>query len=362
MARTLSQDWRVLRNAVLWIDDEICANDAAARLLRLGGFPVDCVDSGTAGLVRARSRTHGVILLDLNLPDMSGLDLLGRLVHEEIGVPVVVLTRYGDVESAVTAMRLGATDFRRKPISGDKLAELVASIIENQSGGDAATTAEKLLASLLKHLDALTRVSVDEPSSGQTGRTNGRHSADRRLSTLLLDAMLTPALPAGAFIACAEFFKACALVSEADGGRLPHEHAIGLMGRLGHPPLLPGRVEYALARLQASVAGRVRLREHSLAAELGVDPSHLGRLLRCHTGRGFREWRRAFAMKQGILQLGSPDLQIAQIAYAVGFEHPSQFDREFRQMFGLTPTAFRRLLHTLHLPSRDVAPRFSRSS
>jgi len=112
-------------------------------------------------------------------------------------------------------------------------------------------------------------------------------------------------------------------------------------------------VTSALTKLDASIRRHVRMQETALAAELGLDGSHLGRLLRQHTGLGFREWRRVLAMLHAVPQLVHADRHIAQIAYDVGFEHPSQFDREFRWLFGVSPKTLQRLVHGLSQPYID---------
>jgi DNA-binding response OmpR family regulator len=73
---------------VLWIDDEVDAADAAVRLLALDGFRIDCAVSGSAGLAMARNSTYDAILLDLRLPDMSGLAVLESLAAEKCRPPI----------------------------------------------------------------------------------------------------------------------------------------------------------------------------------------------------------------------------------------------------------------------------------
>jgi AraC-like DNA-binding protein len=109
------------------------------------------------------------------------------------------------------------------------------------------------------------------------------------------------------------------------------------------------RVIQAVTRLEASIARGVRTSEAGLAAQLGlanevaIDRAHLGRLFSRETGLGFREWRRALTMKVAVTRLGDTGEQVAAIAHGLGFEHPGQFDREFRQLFGITPGDYRRL-------------------
>ncbi len=62
------------------------------------------------------------------------------------------------------------------------------------------------------------------------------------------------------------------------------------------------------------------------------------------TGRTFSQWRSLLAIKTSCVELGSSSEQVAQIAYALGYEHVAQFNREFQRLLSVTPTEFRRLL------------------
>lgn len=120
------------------------------------------------------------------------------------------------------------------------------------------------------------------------------------------------------------------------------------------PPTAPGRhrTDSVIARLEATHA-HARVREADLARELGIDAAHLGRLLRAETGLTFRQWRWALRLRGAVVPLVDSDEQIAQIAYRLGYDSPAQFDREFRRIFGVTPTGFRRVVRGLLSPSGD---------
>lgn len=101
---------------LLWIDDQIRPDDAIVRLLKLEGFHVDCAESGAVGLTMAQRTTYVGIILDLRLPDISGLSVLETLTRRQVPAPVLVLTGYPDFDAAVQAMRLGAWDCQSKAI------------------------------------------------------------------------------------------------------------------------------------------------------------------------------------------------------------------------------------------------------
>lgn len=103
---------------VLIIDDskQICAMLADYILPELGYLPI-VTNSGRQGLERLRQRLPDLILLDLQLPDMSGLDLLRLLAQEGYDVPVILMTAHGSEAIAVEAFRLGARNYLIKPFS-----------------------------------------------------------------------------------------------------------------------------------------------------------------------------------------------------------------------------------------------------
>lgn len=101
---------------VFWIDDEVHGSDVAVRALELERFNVECAQTGHDGVRIARHRAFDTILLDLRLPDTSGLDVLELLRGSGITAPIVILTGFADVETAVAAMKLGAADYRTKPL------------------------------------------------------------------------------------------------------------------------------------------------------------------------------------------------------------------------------------------------------
>src|SRR5258706_542737 len=97
---------------LLWIDDEVRSNDAEMRSLESEGFRADCVDTGRDGLRLAQQHAFNAILLDLHLRDESGLDVLEEFVDAGVTAPIVILTGFAEVDTAVAAMKLGAADYR----------------------------------------------------------------------------------------------------------------------------------------------------------------------------------------------------------------------------------------------------------
>ncbi len=114
---------------VLMIDDDVVALDVFGRFFAADGFDVSLAATGRAGLSRAADGGVDVLVLDLYLPDMSGLAVLAELRQAGRAVPAVVVSGLGTLEEAAAAMKLGASDVLSKPLDGDDLVAVVRSLV-----------------------------------------------------------------------------------------------------------------------------------------------------------------------------------------------------------------------------------------
>ena len=110
---------------VLVIDDEPKIVSVVTRALTARGFEVDTAGDGLRGLELARTGTYAVVVLDLRLPDLDGVEVLRRTLEERPEQQVIVLSALPDVETKVTCLDLGAADYLTKPFS---LMELLARV------------------------------------------------------------------------------------------------------------------------------------------------------------------------------------------------------------------------------------------
>jgi two-component system response regulator HydG len=106
---------------VLVVDDEASARSGLEKLLQHEGYTVDTAEGGKSALVLASEHPPDVVVSDLKMPGMDGIELLGKLHEQDKDLPVIVATAFGDVSSAVNAMRAGAEDYLTKPIDFDAL-------------------------------------------------------------------------------------------------------------------------------------------------------------------------------------------------------------------------------------------------
>lgn len=110
---------------LLVVEDEVRLSRFVERALRAHGFGVDVAGTGTDGLARALDEPYDLVILDLMLPELSGADLLTRLLRERPEQRVLVLSAVPDVETRVRVLDLGAQDFLAKPFA---VTELVARV------------------------------------------------------------------------------------------------------------------------------------------------------------------------------------------------------------------------------------------
>lgn len=119
-------------SSIVVIDDEAVLGRQISRSLVGAGHEVTLAETGAEGMQSIREHHPDLVLLDLRLPDTTGLDLLGQLSDEEPDLPVVLMTAYGSVGDAVEAMRRGAADYLQKPLDLAELRLLVDRVLSRQ--------------------------------------------------------------------------------------------------------------------------------------------------------------------------------------------------------------------------------------
>ncbi len=120
---------------ILVIDDEQIMRDGCSRILSRDGWSIVCAENGSQGLeeIKRRPEKMDVILLDLMMPGMSGMEVLDHIRAFDPNLLVIVITGYATVESAVEAMKKGAYDFVPKPFAPDQLRIVVRRALERRT-------------------------------------------------------------------------------------------------------------------------------------------------------------------------------------------------------------------------------------
>ena len=132
---------------ILVVDDEPGVRAGLGEVLRRGGFAVTPVGTAEEALAVLRREAADLLVTDLRLPGLSGLELLRELRNDGRATPAVVITAHGTIEDAVAAMKLGALDFLTKPFSPADLLHLATCALERAtaSGQDPAAPARRPL-------------------------------------------------------------------------------------------------------------------------------------------------------------------------------------------------------------------------
>jgi two-component system response regulator AtoC len=116
-----------MNSNVVVIDDELLIRKSLTKVLKERGYRVETAATGNAGVELVERLRPQVAILDMRLPDTDGLTVLKRVKEKASDTQVIVITAYGDVDSAVEAMKLGATDFVRKPYELEEITLAVES-------------------------------------------------------------------------------------------------------------------------------------------------------------------------------------------------------------------------------------------
>lgn len=121
-----------MKFTILVIDDEKNIRDGLAADFEMDGYEVKTAADGKEGLALLSKGDIDLVITDLRMPGISGEDVLKKVTAEMPGIPVIVLTGHGSIDSAVDAMRNGAYDFLTKPLNLDQLGMIVKRALENR--------------------------------------------------------------------------------------------------------------------------------------------------------------------------------------------------------------------------------------
>lgn len=115
---------------ILIIDDNEYIRYTLTELLKESGFDAYAVEDGQKGIDEVKSNSYSLVILDLKLPRMSGMEILNKIREHKYFVPVIILTAFGDIKSAVEAIKQGAQDFITKPFDNDAMIMTINKTLE----------------------------------------------------------------------------------------------------------------------------------------------------------------------------------------------------------------------------------------
>jgi FixJ family two-component response regulator len=140
-------------SVVFVVDDDSSVREAIKSLIKSVGLRVETFETAQQFLGSKRPEVPGCVVLDVRLPGLSGLDLQRELAANDIKLPIIFITGYGDIPMSVTAMKAGALEFLTKPFRDQDLLDAIQKALER----DRAARRQRMeTAELRKRFDALT--------------------------------------------------------------------------------------------------------------------------------------------------------------------------------------------------------------
>src|SRR6202158_3824251 len=120
------------KGSILVVDDEAEIREGLELLLTSEGYTVTTAETGDAGLAKLDEQPFDLLLVDVSLPDRSGLDVLRDIRRRDPDLSVVLITAYGSIDTARAGFKNRAQDYITKPWSNDELLAQVAQVVESQ--------------------------------------------------------------------------------------------------------------------------------------------------------------------------------------------------------------------------------------
>ncbi|NHV60986.1 MAG: response regulator [Candidatus Verstraetearchaeota archaeon] len=129
---------------ILIVDDDEDIVESLSTLLSNAGYVVDVALNGEEAIKKSKEKVYNVALIDVELPDMTGIDLLTKLEERKPATRKIIITGYASLDNAVKALNLGADAYLIKPVDPEELISTVKKQIEEQEN-ELAITQEKIV-------------------------------------------------------------------------------------------------------------------------------------------------------------------------------------------------------------------------
>ena len=139
---------------VVVVDDDISVRESLELLIQNEGWRPALFESANDFLGRLSTVSPSCLILDVNLPDLSGLDIQQRITDEKFSTPIIFITGYGDIPTSVRAMKAGAAEFLTKPLDDEIMLQAIRGAVQrgqaNLKREDAQRQLDERFASLTK--------------------------------------------------------------------------------------------------------------------------------------------------------------------------------------------------------------------
>src|SRR5215468_1489842 len=171
----LTNNGSMARKSILVVDDEKNQREILETILSGEGYDVTTASSGEAAMKFVEARRFDLVLTDLKMAGMSGLDLLKELTNYDKSIIVILLTAHGSVDSAVDALRLGAFDYLQKPYDSEKLLDTVSRALNK------LTTLDAEIISVSPEMDKVKKLILKIAKSNSTVLIRGESGTGKEL-------------------------------------------------------------------------------------------------------------------------------------------------------------------------------------
>jgi FixJ family two-component response regulator len=170
---------------VFVVDDDVSVRESLEALIGTEGWRAECFASAQDFLARPPAQTPSCLILDVNLPDLNGLELQAQMAGERLGMPIIFITGYGDIPMTVRAMKAGAAEFLTKPFAEDTLIGAIQQAIDRST---ASLREEAELQALRDRYASLSRREREVMALVVVGRLNKQVGGELGISEITVKA------------------------------------------------------------------------------------------------------------------------------------------------------------------------------
>lgn len=118
------------KRQILVVDDEQNSREGLTKILIKEGYEVVAAENGEVALAEAEKQDFDLVITDLRMPEVSGIDVLEKILEKNPDIGVIIVTAYGEINSYLEAMNLGAFEYLNKPIKLDELRRVINKALD----------------------------------------------------------------------------------------------------------------------------------------------------------------------------------------------------------------------------------------